>query len=260
MAKLAPEFSLDFRKQLRASELEEVIPLLPPGGVILEVGAGAGWQAKELASRGFSVTAIDITSSCYSEVQEWNVIEYDGYRIPLEDNSVDVVFSSNVMEHVPHIQEFVLEMKRVLKPGGYMVHVMPTSLWRIATTSAFYPYRIKLALLRTLFARYKKKGDVEKSGGQEATTSTVKVGRVARLLFPTLHGVRGNFITEAYYFSCGYWKRTFSAGGMNITRTQPAGLLYTGYKVMGPLLSLPVRKVLARIVGSSCRIYITEKK
>ncbi len=258
MAKLAPEFSLDFRKLLRTSELEEVIPLLPPGGAILEVGAGAGWQAKELASRGFAVTAIDITSSCYSEVQEWNVIEYDGYKIPLDDNSVDVVFSSNVMEHVPHIREFVGEMKRVLKPGGYMVHVMPTSLWRVATTIAFYPYRVKLALLRTLFARYKKKGGVDRGG--EGISPGVKVGKLARLLFPTLHGVRGNFVTEMYYFSYGYWKTTFAEGGMSIASTQPAGLLYTGYKVLGALLPLSCRKLLAKVVGSSCRIYITEKK
>lgn len=258
MAKLAPEFSLDFRKLLRASELEEVIPLLPPGGAILEVGAGAGWQAKELASRGFSVTAIDIQSSCYSEVQEWNVIEYDGYRIPLEDNSVDVVFSSNVMEHVPHIKDFVGEMKRVLKPGGYMVHVMPTSLWRIATTMAFYPYRVKLALLRTLFARYKQQGG--EGGAGEGSSAGVKVGRLARLFFPTLHGVRGNFVTEVYYFSNSYWKNTFSAGGVHITSTKPAGLLYTGYKVLGALLPIPTRKTLAKLLGSSCRIYITEKK
>ena len=139
----ADDFKADHRKVVREWELEQVIGFFPPGCSVLEIGAGAGWQAKCLADRGFKVTAIDIAQSRYHQIQEWPVIDYDGFRIPLEDQSVDVVFSSNVLEHIPHIDEFMVEMRRVLRPGGIAVHVMPTTLWRFVTCVTFYFRRFK---------------------------------------------------------------------------------------------------------------------
>jgi len=183
------EFNADFQKAIRTFELEQVIRLFPPGARILEIGAGAGWQAKILSERGFDVTAIDIAQPRYRAIQEWPVVEYDGVRIPLDDASVDVVFSSNVLEHVPHIEEFMDEMTRVLKPNGLMVHVMPTTLWRVVTTVAFYPCRAKQVFRRLFGARAGSK--VEKSA-ESAPSSAPGFGtKLRRFLCPTLHGVRG---------------------------------------------------------------------
>ena len=40
---------------------------------------------------------------------------------PLKDNEVDIVFASNVIEHLYSTQLFIREVYRVLKPGGYLV-------------------------------------------------------------------------------------------------------------------------------------------
>ncbi len=42
----------------------------------------------------------------------------DGNRLPLGDGVADVVFSSNVLEHVPDPRRFLDEMVRVTRPGG----------------------------------------------------------------------------------------------------------------------------------------------
>jgi 2-polyprenyl-3-methyl-5-hydroxy-6-metoxy-1,4-benzoquinol methylase len=67
----------------------------------LEFGAGTGKQALELQRRGFRVTAIEMLTSNYAEHRVFPILDYDGATIPLADASVDVVYSSNVLEHIP---------------------------------------------------------------------------------------------------------------------------------------------------------------
>lgn len=56
------------------------------------------------------------------------VMVYDIRRsFPFDDNSVDVVYHSHVLEHIPkaEVPEFLQECYRVLKPGGIMRVVVP---------------------------------------------------------------------------------------------------------------------------------------
>lgn len=48
-------------------------------------------------------------------------------RLPLEDLSADIVYSSHFLEHIPRdlVQPFLLECWRVLKPGGVLRLVIP---------------------------------------------------------------------------------------------------------------------------------------
>ncbi len=42
----------------------------------------------------------------------------DGYWLPVRDGTADVVFSSNVLEHVPDPMGLIEEMIRATRPGG----------------------------------------------------------------------------------------------------------------------------------------------
>jgi SAM-dependent methyltransferase len=46
---------------------------------------------------------------------------YDGVHIPFDDNSFDLIYCNQVFEHVEKPAELLLEVKRVLKPGGSFV-------------------------------------------------------------------------------------------------------------------------------------------
>lgn len=70
-------------------------------------------------------TNLDLKKSDLSE--EWieDDISHDllaNTKIPLEDNSLDAIYSSHVMEHLPQdsVEYFFKEAKRILKPGGIM--------------------------------------------------------------------------------------------------------------------------------------------
>jgi SAM-dependent methyltransferase len=49
---------------------------------------------------------------------------YDGQTIPLPDNSVDIIWSKSVLEHVRFPTELINEMCRVLRPEGVMCHII----------------------------------------------------------------------------------------------------------------------------------------
>ncbi|MFA6012450.1 MAG: class I SAM-dependent methyltransferase [Desulfobacteraceae bacterium] len=51
-----------------------------------------------------------------------NINQYSTYDLP--DNSADIIYSNAVLEHIHDLNLCFQEMSRVLKPGGYMNHVV----------------------------------------------------------------------------------------------------------------------------------------
>jgi SAM-dependent methyltransferase len=55
-----------------------------------------------------------------------DVVMRKPYRIPLPSASADLVISGQVFEHIPFPWVSILELARVLKPGGHMVLIAPS--------------------------------------------------------------------------------------------------------------------------------------
>ena len=136
---LSTMLNLAHFNSIRTAEIEKVIGFFTPGARILEIGAGTGSQALELNRHGYEVVAIEIGNSNYAENRVFPIIDFDGKHIPLPDASIDIVYSSNVLEYVADLQQMHSEILRVLKPDGYCVHVLPTHGWRVWTTISSYP-------------------------------------------------------------------------------------------------------------------------
>jgi SAM-dependent methyltransferase len=199
----------------------------------------------------------------------FDIQEYDGVHIPFPDSSFDCVYSSNVLEHIPHLDAFEQEIHRVLAPGGLCLHILPTHTWRFWTSLTHYP-----SLPKLLAARLKQRqetttesahqpassrsGSAELDGGPRSLSRLVRQGlRLARSAsFPKRHGERGNVITELGYFHPRYWRWHFEHTGWQVENDFPVGYLYTGYDLMGRRLSSGARAALARVLGSSCHAYV----
>ena len=129
-----------FLDKIREQEVAVAGPKFrEPPGRLLEIGAGTGAQAVVLAARGFQVSAIEIAGSIYENEQVFPVAIYDGSAIPFPDASFDIVFSSHVLVHIVKHDDFQKEILRVLKPGGRVVHILPTTSWRFWTCLVHYP-------------------------------------------------------------------------------------------------------------------------
>ena len=117
----------DLLEKLRRAEIESVREWFRPGTRVLEIGGGSGWQASLIASWGCEVVSIDVADRPAPPVQYFPVQTYDGEHIPFPDDSFDLVVSSNVLEHVRALVPLLAETRRVLRPGGQAVHILPSS-------------------------------------------------------------------------------------------------------------------------------------
>ncbi len=249
-----PVFSYEHLDALRVAEIDRIVPLFPPGARVLEVGAGTGKQAFELKRRGFEVTAIEIPDSNYAAQRVLPIVDYDGATIPLPDASVDVVFSSNVLEHVHDLARMHSEIRRVLKPGGTCIHVLPTHTWRFWTTLTSYLEAVSFSVssMPQLVPRAMPRG-AELQRLRDAWYRTVR--HTVGLCLPRRHGERGNVISELWLFHPRWWRRNFEDNGFAVVSDEPMGLFYTGEVLLGLHLGLAKRRHLARVLGSSCHLF-----
>ena len=90
------------------------------GATILDVGGGAGYFSNVLRSGGARVICIDVDAgelSWRGQMPEGAVIG-SAMQLPFATGSIDICFSSNVLEHVDDPELMADEMVRVTRPGG----------------------------------------------------------------------------------------------------------------------------------------------
>ncbi len=105
------------------------------GGVVLDVGAGAGNLARALKESGYTVRAVERYPYHVGLGWKFNRLTHDELfvgdardlsRIP--DASIDLIHVSHVFEHIPvdRLEAVLLEVNRVAKPDSVMWAVHPT--------------------------------------------------------------------------------------------------------------------------------------
>ena len=247
-------FSISHLATLRSAEIDRIAGFFNVGARVLEIGAGTGEQALELKRRGFDVTAIEMANSNYADNRLFPIIDYDGRHIPLPDASVDIVFSSNVLEHVPDLIQMHSEIRRVLKPGGYCIHVLPTHSWRFWTTVSSYPDAVVgfVSWLPRLVPHALPDGTELRRLADAWYRCARYVG--GRLL-PRRHGERGSSISELWLFHPNWWRRNFAENGFTVMQDEPIGLFYTGNMLLGARIGLEQRHRLAGSLGSACHLF-----
>jgi ubiquinone/menaquinone biosynthesis C-methylase UbiE len=97
---------------------------------VIELGPGHTYgvacKIKEAGAKSISIIDIEkyITDKVLEENKDLNYIIYDGNRMPLKDESHDVVLSYTVFEHLRNPVVTVKETYRILRKGGVAVHLI----------------------------------------------------------------------------------------------------------------------------------------
>lgn len=251
-------FSIEFLHVIREYEYMKIVKRFSSGARILEIGGGTGYQAKRLTEDGFIIESIDIPDSNYVGQLEFPVQPYDGRTIPFTSGSFDVVFSSNVLEHVLDLPYLQAEMKRVLKPGGCCVHLMPTGAWRLWTNVAHYTELVQQLI--GLAPRLVPRGFSKHALTDAFSVLRLMAGTAKHYAIVPRHGEAGNALSEIVTFSSHHWRGHFKKQLFTIDEATPVGLFYTGHMILGPLLSMDTRQELAKWLGSACVIYVVRPK
>jgi ubiquinone/menaquinone biosynthesis C-methylase UbiE len=101
------------------------------GKQVLEVGSGRGGGAKHIAAyfKPASYTGLDIAQSAVDLANSLHAapnlkfIQGSAEAIPFGDNSIDVIINVESSHAYGSVENFLREVKRVLKPGGYLLLV-----------------------------------------------------------------------------------------------------------------------------------------
>ncbi len=109
----------------RASELLKLFP----GAKLLEVGVGTGLTLPKLP-KNVEITGIDLSQKMLAKAQKRvaklgldnvKLIRMDATKLDFPDNSFDRVLAAFIVSVVPEPILLVEEMKRVCRPGGYIL-------------------------------------------------------------------------------------------------------------------------------------------
>lgn len=173
--------------RLREAELALQVSPVHQFERALEIGAGNGVQSEVLARycRHLVCTEVDPESHAWQGTRflernlpnvEYLICNAEGLS-QFSDQSFDLVFSSNLLEHIRNIDACLRECFRVLKPGGLMLHTMPSRVWKV----------FKVAL------------------------SPIALRR------PKIHGVSSSHLQEFIAFGSRHWVALFLRHGFHVT-------------------------------------------
>ena len=132
-ARIAPRYDRMNRLMTAGQDAvwrQEVIrrTALPPGGCLLDIGAGTGELAAEAQCQfpGSQVVAADFTLEMMQNgrLRRGGSLHWSGadaLHLPFQTDTFDAVVSGYLLRNVSHLHQALCEQRRVLKDGGRIV-------------------------------------------------------------------------------------------------------------------------------------------
>ncbi len=109
---------------------------IPKNSQLLEFGCGTGNLAYLIAKDGYTVLGVDISErfidyakKAYTEETQYLAFKtVDFGKLPFNDNSFDCIYTCAVLEHCYDVDKILLDINRLLRPGGYLIIATPNLL------------------------------------------------------------------------------------------------------------------------------------
>ncbi len=240
------------RLEVRHKEIETIFRIVPKRFFdnVLELGAGDGVQSRLISKYSTKLLSTDLNQERL--IQQYDPrIDYDicdAENLKYASDHFDLIYSSNLLEHLPNPKKAILEMKRVMKDSGLMIHVVPNRFWKILHLGLFYPHKM-LTLIE--FALFGDKNS-SKSMNNNLKSNRSSSSLLGRRLWPKTHGEYSGHIEEFISMGKPFWLQQFEDCDL-----QCVGLI-KGLPAHSPYRFgiNPLRKLCEYIGLSSCNGYV----
>jgi SAM-dependent methyltransferase len=243
--------------EVRRAEFEGMLKDVSLGrdSTVLELGCGDGFQFSLLRQRFARVFAIDPANmpdqagGCVYAVAE---------ALPFEDETFDLIVSNCVLEHLNDRRRALDESVRVLKPGGFMAHVVPSRFWKVASlllNPIGYPLRVAEKWRAMRFVT-RGGGMPESTGRRQASRPTLRQV-LGRWVCPPIHGTYPGHFSELRAYGREHWAQSFVHP--QLIQLIDAPLVCATQFGFLRFRLLPARKWLGRHGLDSSRVFVMQK-
>ena len=106
------------------NKLDLINSFQPNKGRILDIGAGTGDFLSVAKQNGWQTIGVEPSEKAKAIAKNKGV-SFVEKTVALENHSFDVITMWHVLEHVPNLEEQILELKRLLKPNGTLIVAVP---------------------------------------------------------------------------------------------------------------------------------------
>lgn len=198
----------------------------------LEIGCGNAFQSALIADFADKLVATDLfteddsthtvgmkkAKKLIEALNKKNImlVSCSSLALPFSDNYFDFVFSSSALEHMDDKDLALKEIKRVLKPGGHSIIIVPTHMPSLYAFVHVYLY----CIARILQLLFKSGSKMEGSKQQNKDRLSSILGRFSKnqpsFPMPEPHGTYRNIFHELFSQLPFNWKRKFKRNGFVI--------------------------------------------
>ena len=226
-----------YLRDLRLRELDRIFHACPRGCFdrVLELGAGDGVQSRGLAAYAAEVLAIDQNPRRLPKGEQGGVRFQIGDVEEIDrvcpEGGFDLIFSSNLLEHIPDRERLLRKLRRLLKDHGVMIHVVPNTFLKGSWLGLFH-LNLAVELLevltrpggwRKVYRKVVKKAVKEglHTVEEDRDTNNPKGPPrtfVQRYLWPAPHGAYASHGEEWRAYRDSRWRRLFEESGLEVFR------------------------------------------
>ena len=118
--------------RIQKKKIEKILKLLEEHkeGNILDIGCGDGLITSLIAERtGARAYGVDISRKAVIKAKKRGitakVMNVDRHRFPFKEKTFDFVFCGDLLEHLYDTEKLLSNIKKVLKPNGYVIISVP---------------------------------------------------------------------------------------------------------------------------------------
>ena len=124
------------------SNVRHSLHLLPPGSRVADLGGGRRFLYAQDVPDEVEIWSIDIDQNELDLNQDVQIKLCGDISktLPIKDNFFDLIISRALLEHVADNKSAFQEMKRILKPNGSMIHLIPARNSTFGIAARIFPF------------------------------------------------------------------------------------------------------------------------
>lgn len=130
-----------YNYQLRRRAIRDALKSAPQNGLILEIGSGVSTMADGLGKVLFSDISMEAMRCLKDRETKPLTAAMSVTDIAIQNEKIDSLVCSEVLEHVPDDRRALYEFSRILKPGGLLVLTVPAHPRYFGTDDIFVEHQ-----------------------------------------------------------------------------------------------------------------------